>query len=410
MRTEQWVRGPLGIGADQRVTRTGCRTVLVMMPTMAAGTRLLDVVALLAGDHRVQTVFTVPETIETWHGIHEFAHRHGRLVIPWQQALQLRFDLVLAASYWELDRASGPVLVVPHGATNLMSRRYSRRRPDAHPHTGLSRETLISRGVVLPTVLALTHDSELTVLRGSCPEAVPRAVVAGDVCYDRMVAGQRHRSTYRRELGVRDDQRLVTVSSTWTPESAFGRHPELCRRLLDSLPRADHRVALVLHPRVWAVHGHWQIRAWLGTCIRDGLLVIPPEEGWRATMIASDVVLGDHGSTTQYAAAIGRPVMLATFPRESIRRGSVADTIAGRTAVLDLNRSLADQVGAAASGAGDDRIAGLITSRPGRAAAILRHAMYGVLDLPEPAVPAQAMPVPVARPVRLSAEHGVEFG
>jgi hypothetical protein len=400
MPTDLWLRGPIGADADQRVTRVGCRTVLVMLPTMTAGTRLLDVVPLFEGDHRVQVVFTVPETTETWHGIHEFAHRHGRLVLPWHQALQHRFDLVLAASYTELERVRGPVVVLPHGATSLMSRKYSRSGgPAAHPHTGLARQTLTHRGRVIPTVLALTHDRELAVLRESCPEALPKAVVAGDICVDRMVASQPLRPTYRRALEVRDDQRLVLVSSTWTPESAFGRHPDLCHRLLMELPSSRHRVALVLHPSVWAVHGRAQIRGWLAPCIRDGLLLIPPEEGWRATAVASDVVIGDHGSTTQYAAAIGRPVVLAAFPGHAVRSGSVADTLAGRAPMLSLDRPIPAQLDAAWCG---DHFAELLTARPGRSAAILRHAMYQVLDLVEPAAPAVALPVPAPHPFELA--------
>lgn len=51
--SERWIRGPIGQDAELRVTRAGCRTVLVVIPTMAAGTRLRDLQPLLQGDHRV---------------------------------------------------------------------------------------------------------------------------------------------------------------------------------------------------------------------------------------------------------------------------------------------------------------------------------------------------------------------
>src|SRR5262249_28237110 len=155
-------------------TRSGCRTVLVPVPNLAAGTRLLDLVLLLENDHRLQVLFTVPESTECWHGVEEFARDHGWFVVPWHQAVQHRFDLVLAASYSQLEWVRGRILVVPHGVSNLKTKQFNRfAGPGAMPHLGLTRETLVHKGRLLPSVIALTHDDELAALRQSCPEAVP---------------------------------------------------------------------------------------------------------------------------------------------------------------------------------------------------------------------------------------------
>jgi hypothetical protein len=391
---ERWIRGPIGLDSESRVTRAGCRTVLVMIPTMTAGTRLRDLLTLLQGDHGIQVLYTVPEAHESWSGTAEFAAADGGLVIPWHQALNHRFDLVLAASYAGLGQVRGPVLVVPHGAGSLMSRKYSRSAGTAgRPHSGLARETLTHRGRLIPSALGLTHDDDLKALRRSCPEAVPVAVVAGDICYDRMVASASSRDDYRRALGVAEDERFVVVSSTWSTESVFGRHPGLCRRLLTETP---YRIALVLHPSVWAVHGREQVTAWMADCISDGLLVIPPEEGWRAATVAADQVLGDHGSTTQYAAAIGKPVTLAAYPEQAIRAGSIADRLAKVAPRLDFARPLLPQLRQVEP---DSRIAELVTSRPGQAAAILRRTMYGLLGVAEPEGEARLRAVPLPVPV-----------
>jgi hypothetical protein len=394
---EKWIRGPIGPGSERLVTRADCRTVLVVIPTMTAGTRLRDLVSLVQGDHRIQTLYTVPDTYDSLHGTAEFAAAGGGLVIPWHQAVNHGFDLVLGASPSGLDQIRGRILVIPHGAGNLMSLKYSRDAgPGAKPHTGLARETLTRRGKLIPSVLGLTHDDDLVALRDSCPEAVPVAVVAGDICYDRMLASASSRDDYRRALGVADHEQLVTVSSTWSTKSVFGRHPGLCRRLLTEATGSSHRIALILHPNVWAVHGRGQVTAWLADCVKDGLLVIPPEEGWRATVVASDHVLGDYGSTTQYAAAIGKPVTLAAYPDRAIRAGSLADRVAKIAPQLDFERPLLLQL--RHTGA-DERIAELLSSRPGQAAAILRHAMYGLLELTEPEGAARLHAVPAPAPV-----------
>lgn len=401
MYTQRWIRGPFGLDPDRWATRAGCRKVLVVVPNLAAGTRLFDLVPLLDDDHRLSLVYTVPDAPECWHGVEEFVRQHGGLVVPWQQALQHRFDLVLAASHTSLVGLHGPIVVVPHGASNLMSKWFTRfTGPSARPHTGLAREVLTFKGGVVPSVIGLTHDDELVALRRSCPEAVPHAVVAGDICFDRLAASLPLRERYRRALGVHEHQRLVTVSSTWSAESTFGEHPELCRRLLSELPESRYRVAVVLHPNIWAVHGRRQVQAWLAGCIRDGLLVTPFEEGWRAATVASDWVIGDHGSTTQYAAAIGRPVLLASFPEHAVRPGSIADAMARRAPRLDHDRPVIPQLQRTTTGHGQT-IAAMVTSRPARAAAILRHTMYAQLGLPEPAEPARAMPVPIPRTIGL---------
>lgn len=121
MSVEPWVQAPIGLDAEFRLTRAGCRTVLATVPTVTVGARLLDIALLLQNDYRLTVLFTIPDTVETRHGTADFLHQHGALVIPWHQAVRHRFDLVLAASYNNLERLHGPVLVLPHGVSSLMS-------------------------------------------------------------------------------------------------------------------------------------------------------------------------------------------------------------------------------------------------------------------------------------------------
>jgi hypothetical protein len=393
-----WVKGPVGVGAQLRMTRYACRTVLVMIPTMTAGTRLMELLPLLDGDHRVQTVFTTPYDDETWQGTFEYVTSLDCLTLPWKQARQHRWDLVLTASHRHIEHVDGRLFVLPHGAGSLMSRRYSRKAGKAtRPTTGLDAELLTYRGRLLPAALALTHQKELKALQSSCPDAVRAAVVAGDLCLDRMVASQQYRRQYRAALGVGDNVKLITISSTWSGESTFGRHLELYSRVVEE-SGGKVRVAAVLHPMIWSVHGAWQVRAWLSRAVRLGMMVIPPHAGWQATMIASDHVIGDHGSTTAYAAAIGRPVHLASRPDDNIRSGGIADIVAREAPCLIHAKPILPQLRQARARTGT-RVADAITSCPGSAAGILRASMYRLLDLDEPSWPAAQNPFPLPRPL-----------
>ncbi|WP_238598303.1 hypothetical protein [Saccharothrix sp. ALI-22-I] len=355
--------------------------MLVVIPHVVAGTRLVDLLPLLEADHRVQVLFTVEGSV---HGTDEFTRGLGGHVLPWDQAIRHRFDLVLAASFRGLDRLNAPVLVLPHGVGALKSR-LRPRSEYALPAHGLSREQLVRDGRVVASAIVLSHMGELDVLRASCPEAEPFAVVAGDICLDRMTAGLPYREHYRRALGVAPDQRLVVVASTWTPHSTFGAHIELYRRLRDT----GHPVAAVLHPNIWSVHGARQVRAWLP----DGLLVIPPEEGWRAALVAADVVVGDHGSCTQYAAALGKPMLVVPLANGLLREGSPADLVYQRAPLVDPEEPALDSA-AVVSGMTE-----AISSCPGEAGAILRRTMYRLMDLPEPARAVPVSPVGVPRVV-----------
>jgi hypothetical protein len=231
----------------------------------------------------------------------------------------------------------------------------------------------------VPAAIVLANDDEFALLADACPEAVPRAVVAGDLCLDRLRASLPRRAEYRAAAGVGPDEQLVTISSTWSPRSTFGSRISVYRAV-----SRECRAAAVLHPNIWQVHGAWQVRAWLADC--PGLIVVPPEEGWRAMVVASDAVVGDHGSVTQFAAAVGVPVVLAATP--PVRPGSLADLLAGQAPRLDLGKPIVAQA---------KRVSLTISSRPGEAAVLLRRTCYRLLDLPEPARKCGAEPVPVHR-------------
>ncbi|MFE2159909.1 hypothetical protein ACFW9M_19085 [Streptomyces lydicus] len=406
MTETRWLNGPVGLDAHSRVLRQGCRTVLVVVPYVVAGTRLVDVLALLEADHRVTVVFTVaPMPNETLcHGAEQFVRAQGGFVLPWHQAVQCEFDLILAASETSVAQLHGKVLLLPHGAGAMGSRLHARSAgPQACTFHGLDRGALIWRGRLVPAALPLTHDAELAVLRTSCPEALPVSTVAGDICFDRLVASLPWRESYRAALGLGEGQKLVTVTSTWQPESALGRHPDLLDRLAGELPTRKYRLAAILHPNIWAVHGAWQVRAWLANCLRAGLLLLPPEEGWRAALIASDVVIGDYGSVTSYAAAIGAPVLRASsLPEDNMRDDSLAAAVARLTPQLRLDWSLTGQLRAVIESHSTGlqaAVSDLITSRPGQAGTILRRMMYGLLELPEPARQVVVHPVPLPGPV-----------
>ncbi|WP_181777447.1 hypothetical protein [Amycolatopsis pittospori] len=390
-----WARVPGSRTAERWLTRTGCRRVLAVVPHMTAGTRLADVLPLLEADHRVQVAFTIPDGPDTWPGVDEYLRRSGGLVLPWHQALRMRFDLALAASYVDIDKVDAPVMVLPHGTGGIRSR-VSPQTVDVIP--GHPRDLLVRDGRVVPEAVVFAHEDDAQRMRRAFPEAASRVVVAGDVCYDRIRASMPLRLRYRDAAGVEAHQKLVMVSSTWSQHSLFGGNLDLITRLATCLPRHEYQVMVALHPLTWSAHGARQVRAWLAEALEAGIRLLPPDEGWRAALVASDCVIGDHGSVTQYAAGLGRPVLLNPGSALDVRKGSLAGRLWKVAPVLDPARPLRTQVEDLVAACPRRRLAAIekrITSMPGGAGVRLREEIYRILGIREPDRPVRAAPVPL---------------
>ncbi|MFD7664141.1 hypothetical protein [Streptomyces sp. NPDC059788] len=269
-------------------------------------------------------------------------------------------------------------------------------RDDAQaPVFGLSPEWLLRDGEPVATATVLSHPEQLIRLRRACPPAARTAVLAGDPCFDRLLAALPRRDSFRRALGVSAGQRLVVVNSTWGPRSLFGDDNDVLPWLLDSLTRElpvdSYRRCAVLHPNIWHGHGPGQVRAWLRHAEHAGLTVVPPLGPWRQVLAAADAVIGDHGSVTYYAAAIGTPVLLGAFPAQDLDPASPVAEL-GRTArrlrPYEPLLPQLDELCAHHRPGRYDQLTALASSSPGASAALLRRAFYGLMDLPEPDLPA----------------------
>lgn len=387
----EWRQVPVGLDANRWVTRPYRRIVLVVVHTVTSGQRLMDVVRMIGADSRVQVVFTAAPDV-FGDGVSDFLRAVGGVVVSWLQATQTRFDLALAASYGSTDQLHSPLVVLPHGAGYGKFASVSPGQPD-HPAAdrepyGLDAQRLLRDGRVIPAAIVLPHQADLARLARTCPPAVAAATVAGDPCYDALVANADKRPVYRDCLGVGRDRRLLVVTSTWGQRSWFGAAPQLLDRLLTELPSETFRVVALFHPNVWYGHGRWQIEAWLGNCMDRGLGLLPPEADWRAAMIAADWILADHGSLGVYGTAVHVPLMISGAAASDLDPGSAQALLAEAAPRLRPTRPLLPQLSQAAasySPARYEKVAARISSEPGRFGQNMCGLMYRLLRLRPPA-------------------------
>ncbi|MFC0547676.1 hypothetical protein [Kutzneria chonburiensis] len=372
------------------------RSVLFVVNTVASANRLLDIVPLFEMDFRVQLVFTTPPNSTVTDGVAEVFAALDVVAISWDEAVSRDFDLAITANHrGDLHELRAPVVIVSHGvgyskkAAQSPEPRAQSPEPRAQspepraqsPEYGLSPDWLLHNGKLVADTLVFSHEEQVARLAAAVPEALPAAAVAGDPCFDRILASTGRRPIYRAALGCDDDTTLIVASSTWRKGSAFGSWPTFLRQLLTELP-PYHRVAAVLHPHVWHGHSPHQVNSWLADCVRAGLILIPPLEGWRAALIAADIVVGDHGAVTCYAAALDKPVVLAAFDEHEIVAGTAVSTMGTLAGRLDRDAPLLPQL--ARANTHWPGVRGLVSSRPGEAASLLRSLFYQRLELSEP--------------------------
>ncbi len=404
------IRVPVGTDSARWATRGGLRRVLFIVHNVTSATRLLDVLPLFRDDLRVQMLATCTGSSPFQAGVVALLSAIGIPVLPWRQAVDTPVDLAISASFGgQLHRVRGKLLVLSHGV-GYNKRLAGGRRPATAgaPVFGLSPDWLLAPdGSPVADVMVLSHPEQLDRLRRGCPEAVPSAVLGGDPCFDRMLAARIHRDRFRRALGVRDGQRLVLLNSTWNPEALFGDGggedvlPVLLPALASDLPVDEYRLAAVLHPNTWNGHGPGQIRTWLDRARRAGLALVDPLEGWRQAVIAADAVIGDFGSVSYYAAALGVPVVLAAANETALDPESPVAAFVRQAPRLDAGAPLEPQLDVLLAGhralPGPARFT---TSAPGGSAHLLRGVFYALIGIPEPAGPAllDRLPLPPCEP------------
>lgn len=396
-----WCQVPVGLDAARWVTRGGCKTVLVVVHSVTTGQRLARILPLFETDNRIQVLFTAAPEIFTG-GVARLLRRLDGVTISWQQARRSTFDLALAAGYEGVHELHAPLLVLPHGAgyNKLAVDRAGAAAVAARGVYGLDPQSLVRGGRVVPAGIVLAHRDDLAVLGRQCPEALPVAEIVGDPCHDQILVSQPRRAAYRRALGVPPGARLVVTASTWGSKSLFGQLIDLHDRMLGELPRDRYRVVALMHPNVWYGHGPRQVRAWRSGAMRRGLALVPPEAEWLGAILAADLVVGDAGSSTVYAAAAGVPVLLGTFPDADVMAGSAAALLAAAAPRLVPDGPVAGQLADAMACHREElpaSVAARLTSEPGRFDRNMRRLIYAKLGLGQPSS------VPVACPAALPA-------
>jgi hypothetical protein len=376
------------VSPEGKVTLGSQRSVLVVARNGASAFRALEVIKLFDDDARINLRVTVGPDSRYAYGVEQLLTSERIRLLPWEAAKHSTFDLVLSGGANAcLAELNGPVVVFPHGAG------HHKRPPaasDGERVFELTPEQLLRDGSVITSRLLLPGRDSMDRIRRHCEPAVDNAVIAGDPIAQQLRAHLPLRDTYRSSIGLKPGQRLVVVSSTWGPRSLAARSLDLIKRLVAELPVDEYRVAATFHHNVTVRDGHRELERILRSAVDAGLILIPPETSWQPFVIAADAVVGDHGSTTFYAADLV-PVAIATDEPHDCPADSPMTALIEALPHIDEERSIRAQVEALIAKPQPETVSAIIDASIERdidASAAFRSTMYELMDLGEPASPA----------------------
>jgi len=375
-------------------TYRGIHRVLLAGKNMQALARLFfDLLPLLERDPRLHVAFAViPGSHFEW-AAHRFLRERERLgaavVLDWSMVERYGPELIVSCSPSdELFSFGVPFMVLTHGAGN------NRVRDDLSGVYGLAPEQLLGPGEPgrrrVVDWLPLAGRAAMEQLARDCPEALGAAEIVGDLCLERMLGSLVKRREYRKALGIGRDQKFIVMASTWGALSLIGEsRSTLLERMFRELPMERFALGAVPHPNI--EHGDGpSMSGLLAPRLENGLLMPQVHEGWRAMLIAADLVVGDSGSVTQYAGAIRRPILLSAFGYDQMPPDGALAGIGKAAPWLDQVKPLIPQLLEAIERGPVLDYGGILAADRSPSALITAkiHAMLGIpaYPLPEPKI------------------------
>lgn len=265
----------------------------------------------------------------------------GLRVVSFARSLLEHYDLLIdafphAASWYP---RSLPKLHVPHG---ISSGKYDAGGDFAYgPSRMRGRD-----GRLLYDAIACCSRLEQEQAVTAWTALAGRVVVTGDARFDALCA-----AAAARPPRAANAKPVVMVLSTWGKASLLSTHGP---RLFDAVETllGRYRVVVSIHDLHWR-HGTerwgaaWHDKARLipELCARG--FEISDNARWETYLAAADVVVSDHTSLCLYAAALGRPVVMAGLPPETVLPTYPIARLAALTSVFDDAASLPAIVDAA---------------------------------------------------------------
>lgn len=157
------------------------------------------------------------------------------------------------------------------------------------------------------------------------PALKSNLAVVGSLMADKLLTLNKDRVAIRQELGLKDEDKVLIIISTWGPKSLiqrFGMH------LLDQLPEIgkDYKIYFIIHPLNDSLSFADKNALWerLESYARASVAMrVDPTQPWFPYLVAADIMLTDHTSLSLYYALLEKPLFFVPIATEAIGQESL---------------------------------------------------------------------------------------
>lgn len=152
------------------------------------------------------------------------------------------------------------------------------------------------------------------------PALKGRLAVVGSLMADKLIALEQKRTAVRQDLGIRPDEQVLVIFSTWGPYSLIQRFgPTLLDQISEIV--GAYKVYFIIHPlndREEFPHKNviWES---LAEFKHNGVAErVNPDQSWFPYLVAADIVLTDHTSLLLYYTLLQKPVLFVPLEVQTL--------------------------------------------------------------------------------------------
>ena len=247
------------------------------------------------------------------------------------------WDLVITADHLDSHHWSGwslfswPMLRIPHGAVG----KYEEGELYAFGSKCYDKNRNIPY-----TRIFVYNESEKRIAIKMDPRFSDKVVVIGNLKSERLLEKSINRDEIRDQLGIKQDEVLVFMASTYGPNCLLNT---VGNSLLSEARRVGgkFRFALSIHPKEHSIKKQQETN-WaetLSSLRNDGFLVLEVGEDWENYMLACDIILTDHTSLTSYGVVLGKPYIYTPVSDNVIENYSLAWHLMSISPILLIDAS-----------------------------------------------------------------------
>lgn len=131
---------------------------------------------------------------------------------------------------------------------------------------------------------------------------------------------------YRKILGIKKEEKLITVFGTWHKESLFHKVGDSLINQAKELMTRGYRFVLSIHPREYMRYDDviQPLGEYVDEQASEGFIIRKPEDPVLSYLIASDVIISDYSSMYELALIADKPLILSDFSDQRVWKHSIA--------------------------------------------------------------------------------------